>query len=136
MAIPTPADSSHSFGRAMVRRRLLIFSCLGLALLSCLLAARVWSPALSAANACQHTLEHIEGYGPWHVQSGHPLARAQTHDAVVTYFDGVNTASCHAQRYGPIWIVVGVGQTMVSCGRGLSADWAQECPRGMYGVIP
>ena len=120
----------------MSRKRLLTCTCVGLVLISCVLAARVWSPALSAADACQHLMEHTEAYGPWHVQAAHPLARTQASDAVVTYFDGFNTASCHVQQYGLIWIVVGVGQTMVACSRGLSAEGGQECPRGAYGVIP
>jgi hypothetical protein len=120
----------------MSRDRLLIFICVGLVLISCVLAARVWSPALSAAVACRQVMEHTEGYGPWHVQAARPVARAAARDAVVTYFDGVNSASCHVQQYGPIWIVVGVGQTMVGCSRGLSATGEEACPRGTYGVIP
>ena len=65
-----------------------------------------------------------------------PVAQTAARDAVVTYFDGVNSASCHVQQYGPIWIVVGVGQTMVGCSRGLSAAGEEACPRRTYGVIP
>ncbi len=109
----------------MSRKRLLILTCVGLVLISCVLAARVWSPALSAAAACRQLMEHTEGYGPWHVQAAPPVAQTSASGAVVTYFDGFNTA-----------IVVGVGQTMVGCSRGLSAAGEEACPRGTYGVIP
>lgn len=119
----------------MRRKQLLAIVGLGLALFSCALAARLWSPALSAADACLHIMERTEGYGPWRAQVTTPVANAQPDDAIITYFDGFNTANCHARRYGAIWIVAGIGETMVSCGRGLSVGREQQCPRGTYGVI-
>jgi len=120
----------------MNRKRILTFTGVTLALLSCALAGFVWSPALSAAGACRTMMQHIEGYGPWRAEGLAPVSMAQVSGAVLSYFDGVNTATCHAKQYGPVWIVAGVGQTMVGCSRGLSADPDQQCPRRMYGVIP
>lgn len=120
----------------MMRKYLLIIMCVGLVLISCLAAARVWSPALSAVAACRQTMEHTDGYGPWHAQAAPAVANLPANAAVLAYDDGVNTASCYTRRYGPIWVVVGVGQTLVGCGRGLAAGQAQGCPRGTYGVIP
>jgi hypothetical protein len=130
-----PADSGQARGPAISRDRLLIFICVGLVLIGCVLAVRVWPPALSAAAACRHLMEHTEGYG-WHIQAARPVAQTAASDAVVTYFDGFNSASCHVHQYGPLWIVVGVGQTMIGCNRGLSAAGEETCPRGTYGVIP
>ena len=120
----------------MSRKRILIVTVIGLVLVGSLLAFRIWTPALSADGACRHTMERTEGYGPWQARGSDPLVRTREGDMVLTFFDGFNTASCHARQYGPVWIVVGLGQTEVACSRGLGAGEAQECPRGTYGVIP
>jgi hypothetical protein len=76
-----------------------------------------------------------QGYGVWRAQVPPPVATAQPGAAEFVYFDGFNTATCHAQHYGPLWIVTGLSQTMVGCSQGLSASGDQACPRKAYGVI-
>jgi hypothetical protein len=55
----------------MSRKYHLTFTCVGLVLIGCVLAVRVWPPALSAAAACRHLMEHTEGYG---LATSKPLA--------------------------------------------------------------
>lgn len=99
-----------------------------------LLVWEIWPPGLSAAGACRVALARTAGYGPWRMQAAGGPGAPGASAAVISFFDGYNTASCSAQRYGPLWLVTSLGQTMVGCSRGLSADGAAECPRGLYGV--
>jgi hypothetical protein len=119
---------------AMLRRRLIIYIATSLLLITLVLVGGfivvcTLAPSVSAKSSCHIMMALKPGYGPWKVQ---PSASP----ASLVYSDGVNTASCHAKQYGPIWIVVGLEQTMIGCGRGLSTGGGQECPRGLYGVIP
>ena len=98
---------------------LIMFVLVGSFIVVCTLA-----PSLSATSSCDLIIALKPGYGPWKAQLSASAASA-------VYSDGVNTARCHAQRYGPIWIVVDLEQTVVACGQGLG----QECSRGFYGVM-
>jgi hypothetical protein len=120
----------------MRRKQQVLLLLIVLLFLSGIVAVRVWTPAFDAATACQSMIERTEGYGPWQARGPDPLVRTREGTAILTYFDGYNTASCHAKQYGPLWFVVGVGQTNVACSRELNASRDQPCPRGVYGVTP
>ncbi len=48
-------------------------------------------------------MKRTEGYGPWQARGPDPLVRTREGTAILTYFDGYNTASCHARQYGPLF---------------------------------
>ena len=104
-------------------------------LLFLLVAGYLWLPAaLSPFDACRSVMLNVEGYGPWRFQGTIPPSVTEESQVIVTFDDGFNTASCHTERYGPLWIVTRVGQTLVGCARDLKMG--ANCPRSKFGVVP
>lgn len=117
----------------MTRKRVIVLALV--LFLFLLVAIYLWfSAALSPYAACRSVMLNVEGYGPWRFQSTVPPSVTHESRVTVTFNDGFNTASCSTERYGPLWIVTGVGQTAVGCGRDLKMG--ADCPRGKFGVVP
>ena len=118
----------------MKRRLLYALAALGVLIFIVVggIAAGLLPIGTTAENACRTAMINTEGYGLWQYRGRRPSPVST--QVVLDYWDGYNTAGCHARAVGPIWMVEPVvDQTLVACSLGPDKGM---CPRARYGVAP